>query len=143
MTEQTRATLATITIVAGLALIGYLAYLRIDGAGMAAVGIVVALVSWFTRAPERRDPPSGVSLVPIVAAGALLAALVACGCSGPSRAISVENISAVAQYEAMLTDCRAQGKRANSYDVYEACAERVDMQLCETSRLRCKDGGVQ
>lgn len=142
MTEQTKAIMSTITIVAGLALIGYLAFLRVDAATMAAPGIVIALVSWFTRAPERKDPPSGMTIVPLVAAGALIAALVACGCDKSlPPAANVENAAAVAQYELLLADCRAKGKASKSYDVYEDCKDDVNAELCRTAGLRCKDGG--
>lgn len=141
MTEQTKAVLATVTIVACLMLIGAMAYLRVEGAGIAAVSVVGVIVAWLTRTPDRKDPPAGLSCVPIVAAGALLAAIVACGCSTSPPALNVENAAAIAQYEAMLIDCRNLGKQRNSYDVYEACADRVDADLCTKHGLRCKDGG--
>lgn len=83
MNEQTRATLGTVTVVAGLALIGYLAYLRVEAAAIAAPSIVIALVSWFTRPPERKDPPNAANAIPIIVASAILASLFACGCSAP------------------------------------------------------------
>ncbi len=66
---------------------------------------------------------------------------IACGCSRPSPQFvqNVENAAAVAQYEAMLDDCRAQGKATNSFSVYKSCADAVDDHLCAQHRLRCPE----
>lgn len=62
------------------------------------------------------------------------------GCK-PEYREPVENAAAVAQYEALLDDCRKQGKAAKSYQVYEQCADAVDRHLCRESGVRCTDGG--
>lgn len=62
------------------------------------------------------------------------------GCMPPPKVVeSVENAAAVAQYEALLDDCRKQGRAAGNYLVYETCANAVDDQLCAQHRLRCKE----
>lgn len=63
------------------------------------------------------------------------------GCKDPLAPQSIENAAAVAQYEAMLADCRAQGERTHNYEVYAACADAVDHKLCTENGLRCADGG--
>lgn len=62
------------------------------------------------------------------------------GCAG-STLPNLENIEAVIQYEALLEHCRVQGKLAESYAVYAACAKAVDRKLCADHGLRCGDGG--
>lgn len=143
MSDQSRATLSTIVIVACILVLGILAYAKVDGAATAAFGTIAIVIAWLTRAPgapDKIDPPGGAKLVPIVAIGAVIADLVL-GCEKPP-AMSVENAAAVVQYEVLLTDCRKRGKAAKSYDVYEACADAVDRQLCIESRVRCVDGGA-
>ncbi len=54
---------------------------------------------------------------------------------------SIENAAAVAQYKGLLDDCRARGKAAKSYAVYEACADAVDAELCRARGSQC--GGVK
>jgi hypothetical protein len=63
------------------------------------------------------------------------------GCLPGAVADNVENAAAVAQYKALLIDCREQGKAAKSYAVYERCADEVDRMLCRQSSVRCADGG--
>lgn len=46
-----------------------------------------------------------------------------CGCDRPERIRTAVTVSAYAQ---ALDDCRALGKDAGSYDVYEACAKQAD-----------------
>lgn len=55
---------------------------------------------------------------------------------------TVENAEAVAQYKLLLSDCRAKGRDAGSYEVYAACADAVDHDLCARKSLRCSDAGV-
>jgi hypothetical protein len=63
-----------------------------------------------------------------------------CGCRPtPVLAPTIENAAAVAQYEALLDDCRRQGRAAGSYAVYETCADAVDSHLCAQHRLRCPE----
>lgn len=65
----------------------------------------------------------------------------ATGCKPPPPAFvqNVENAAAVAQYEALLDDCRRQGRAANSYRVYETCANAIDDHLCAQYKLRCPE----
>ncbi len=81
---------------------------------------------------------SGVWVSSLVAVVPFAIGLAALGCM---PAPAVENIAAVNQYEALLEHCRERGKVAGSYAVYEACADAVDRELCNTRGLRCKDGG--
>lgn len=80
-------------------------------------------------------------LIPLIVSLYALGAVVG-ACKDPTTPKNIENAAAVAQYEALLTDCRAQGKSAGSYDVYEACAKAVDQKLCAQNGLRCADGGA-
>lgn len=59
------------------------------------------------------------------------------GCASVPPVVNVENAAAVAQYTALLEDCRERGKVAGSYAVYEACANAVDRELCARHKLRC------
>ena len=72
----------------------------------------------------------------------ILAALVACD-RPVSPAVNVENASAVAQHDALLADCRKQGKAAKSYDVYETCADEVHSKFCREKGVLCEDGGAR
>lgn len=60
----------------------------------------------------------------------------------PNIVESMENAAAVAQYKALLGDCRKKGKAANSLAVYETCADEIDHDLCRRRSLRC-DGGAK
>jgi hypothetical protein len=57
----------------------------------------------------------------------------------PEVKTAVENAAAVAQYTALLDQCRAQGRASNSFAVYQACADAVDDHLCSQHRLRCPE----
>lgn len=81
------------------------------------------------------------TLALVAAASSVLPVLLVLGCDHVPPAINIENAAAVAQYEALLYDCRARGKTAGSYAVYEACAAAVDRGLCAERGLLCKDGG--
>lgn len=66
------------------------------------------------------------------------------GCAPPVAQVfteTVENAEAVAQYKGLMADCRARGREAGSYAVYEVCADAIDADLCRRKSLRC-DGGV-
>lgn len=72
-----------------------------------------------------------------------IAFLACCGPSLPAEpaiVTAVENAAAVEQYKRLLDDCRAKGKAANSYAVYETCADAVDAELCRTRSVRCAGG---
>lgn len=80
-----------------------------------------------------------------VAAGLVLAVLwgilAHCTACTPRVVQNIENAEAVAQYEALLDDCRKQGKAAKDFQVYADCADAVDRRLCAESGVRCVDGG--
>jgi hypothetical protein len=57
----------------------------------------------------------------------------------PTFVSQVENAAAVAQYEALLDNCRRQGKATGSFDVYKTCADAVDDALCAQHKLRCPE----
>ncbi len=63
----------------------------------------------------------------------------ACHPPGPTE---VENAAAVAQYKALLLECRQKGRDHKSFQVYMECADAVDAWLCQKSSLRCADGGM-
>jgi len=141
--DQTKAYMSTITIVACLALLGVLAHLKVEGIPVAAVAVVTTVIAWMTRPPDKIDPPGGAKIVPILAVGAIVSSLFM-GCSDKlPPAANVENAAAVAQYELLLADCRAKGKTAQNYAVYETCADAVDAELCRAHGLLCKDGGAK
>lgn len=56
------------------------------------------------------------------------------GCTAGSAAKGMINAS----YALKLDECRAQGKAANSMDIYTMCADKVDADLCKEKGLRCK-----
>ncbi len=57
----------------------------------------------------------------------------------PEVKTAVENAAAVAQYSALLDECRAKGRASNSFAVYQTCADAVDDHLCSQHRLRCPE----
>lgn len=111
-----------------------------------ALGTALPLVfRWLTSSASAdtttdKGGPGAATVLLVV--GSVLASHAA-GCSSPPPALNVENAAAVAQYEMLLLDCRNLGKEKNSYDVYEACADRVDADLCARHGLLCKDGGAK
>lgn len=60
--------------------------------------------------------------------------LLVAACSSDQSAARAKNAIDLAGYQSALDDCRAQGKAAKSYDVYEACAQKADAKYG-------KDGG--
>jgi len=74
----------------------------------------------------------------------ILAALAGCASPQEQQVITetVENGAAVAQYKLLLADCRKKGREADSYAVYEACANGIDADLCRRKSLRCNDAGA-
>jgi hypothetical protein len=56
---------------------------------------------------------------------------------------TISSVSAVAEYRLRLAGCRAEGRaakdagRADSYVVYDACADAVDADFCRRYQLRC------
>lgn len=137
MSDKLKGVLAAVVIVACLTLLGFMVHQKADGAAIAAVAVVTTLIGYFTRQPDKKDPPSGV--VAVAGVLSIIAAMASCR---PEQREAVENAAAVAQYEALLDDCKERGKTAGSYAVYEACANAVDRQLCAESGVRCKDGGL-
>lgn len=65
----------------------------------------------------------------------LTVALAACS-PADATAARAKNAIDLAGYQSALDDCRAQGKAAHSYDVYEACAQKADTKFG-------LDGGVR
>ena len=61
---------------------------------------------------------------------------------GRAATDAVESAAAVARYRGLLDECRARGRDAGSYAVYDACADAVDRLFCRESALRCTDGGA-
>lgn len=82
MNEQSKAIMGTIVMVACLVLLGFLVYAKAEGATIAAVAVVTTLIGFFTRSPERKDPPANAGIVVAAAIGSILAS-VACGCAPP------------------------------------------------------------
>lgn len=80
MSEQSRAILGTVSIVACLALLGFMVYMKTEGAVVAAIAAVTTIVAFFTRPPDRKDP--GPSVVVGLAIGTIL---VATGCTPNAR----------------------------------------------------------
>jgi hypothetical protein len=139
MTEQTKAILATVTIIACLTLIGVMAYLHVEGAGIAAVSVVGVIIAWLTRTPDRKDPPAGAAVIPLIAVGALLASLFACErppLSEPPVTVTVEQKEAAAatKYGRQLLEC--VDKHATRRDI-DDCADGV------RARWASKDGGTR
>jgi hypothetical protein len=94
------------------------------------------LIAWMDRIrPERYVWTCSI----VVVAGFLVGMVSTAGCQPVPP---IENAAAVAQYEGLLEHCRQRGKVAGSFAVYEACADAVDRELCNTRGLRCKDGGA-
>lgn len=80
--------------------------------------------------------------IPVMAVLLAVGHVAVYACDKPP-AQNVENVAAVAQYEALLSECRKVGKDAGSYAVYAACADAVDRKLCSENGLRCTDGGAR
>ncbi len=79
----------------------------------------------------------------LLAVGLFGAAIIAEHClTGCAAAGPADKALTIAAYERELDRCRDNGKASGSYAVYEACADAVDRELCNTRGLRCrKDGG--
>lgn len=133
MTDQTKTIASTLVIVACLLLLGALAYMRIEGAAVAAIAVVTTLVAWLTRAPDKVDPPPGAKLVPLVGVGAIIASLFACG-GAPSAPYQR---AAEAAYGAALLRCVDE---AATLAESKACRERVNAEW-QISETVAKDGG--
>lgn len=58
----------------------------------------------------------------------------------PAIVETIENAAAVAQYKALLADCRKAAVDAGSIAVFDRCADEVDVELCRTRALRCEGG---
>lgn len=99
-----------------------------------------AFVPWIVGKNDDTTSKGGGAAAVLLAAGAALAGSASCAAVTPQN---IENAAAVTQYEVLLTDCRKRGKEAKSYEVYEACADALDHQLCVESRVRCVDGGAK
>ncbi len=89
----------------------------------------------------RKDVINVVGMVLALYAVAAIVSITAQGCKPPPSQVvqNVENAAALAQYEALLDDCRRQGKATNSFAVYKSCADAVDDHLCAEHRLRCPE----
>lgn len=136
MSEPLKAILATVTIVACLTLIGVMAYLKVEGAGIAAVSVVGVIIAWLTRTPDRKDPPIAPKLVPLLAASALLTTILACGCGAAERAAASQ---AEAEFRAQNLACKRQYAVVAQQD---ACREKVAESWGVTYTPRAKDGGL-
>lgn len=88
MPETVKAVSSALVIVACLILLGVMVYLKVDGAGVGAVGVVVTIVAWLTKAPS--NPPPAMKAIPFfvaAAAGLFMFGLLACGCGVLSPAV--------------------------------------------------------
>lgn len=100
----------TAVIIAALALLGVLVWLKVPEAAVAAVSIVSILIAWVTKGPASKDPPPpGAHLVPWIAMGAVVSCLVAQGCSRGS--VPPADLPCEPEvYGAGLTACNAAAK---------------------------------
>jgi hypothetical protein len=134
VTEQTKGIMATVSIVACLALLAFLVHEKVDNASMAAIAAVTTLVAWVTRPPNRTDPPTGASLVPLAALGAIVSSLFSVGCLSASE----KAIAAEAAYREQQSACVRQ------YDTEAlilACRAKVRAEWGITETVTAKDGG--
>lgn len=89
--------------------------------------------------------PKELAAIVLAFVGCMAALHFCAGCTPPEQQViteNVENAAAVAQYKALLAECRERGRAARSMAVYDACADQLDAELCRTSALRCTDGGA-
>ncbi len=115
-----------IIIVACLALIGWLVHEKVDGAAVAGVAAITTLIAWVTRVP---DKGSGPSLVPLVAAGALIASTSGCGFLHAQKveaeaAYLAEHMRCVDAEPALPKDATVEQRRAANERV-DACRRDV------------------
>lgn len=66
----------------------------------------------------------------------ILGARFAAACT-PAERLTVENASAVAQYDASLVDCKK--KAAGNFAVYELCETTVTREFCRSSEALRKE----
>ena len=111
MSERLKSVMSSAVIVSCLALLGFLVHEKTEGAAVGALAIVTTLVAWFTRQPDRKDPPAGVTVV----VGLILAGvLYGCASTAQQEAIArdrykKEQLDCVKQYDtrAEIDACRA------------------------------------
>jgi hypothetical protein len=92
-------------IVAGLALLGFLVFMKVDGAAVAAIAGVTTVLAYLTRSPhDSATPPPGAKLVPFAAVGlaALSGWLSACASKDP--------VCDPSAYSAELASCTATSR---------------------------------
>jgi hypothetical protein len=85
------------------------------------------------------DRPSNWSLVVgcfpyLMAAGMIYALLALSCCSAPPNTPNANTILQLSGYSTALEQCRAEGKDAGSYDVYEQCAQKADAAWGRTGK---------
>lgn len=114
MSERLKSVMSSAVIVSCLALLGFLVHEKTEGAAVGALAIVTTLVAWFTRQPDRKDPPAGVTVVlGLVLAGALY------GCAASDLA---KQLAAEREYKAQQVDCVRQ---YDSRELIDACRAKV------------------
>jgi hypothetical protein len=133
MSERTKAILSAVTIVACLALMGFLVHEKADGAAVGAIAVVTTVVAWLTRTPGKTDPPSGASIVPLVGIGTI-AALLLGGCAlFEDKALQAET-----SYRAQQLKCVDQYETKSEID---ACRAKVREEWGVAEVASRKDGG--
>lgn len=133
MTESQKGVLAAVVIVACLCLLGFLVHEKADGAVVAAVAAVTTLVGYFTRAPEKKDPPVGPMVAVVVAVGTILASI---SCSEPKQA---GEAAAEGAYTGALLRCVDAAK---TIDESRACRARVNAEWGIVEKAAA-DGGAR
>lgn len=115
MNENTKNIVGAIVIVACLGFIGFLVHEKVDGSYVLALSVAPIVIAYFTRAPDKKDPPAAAGIVVIAAIGSLCAAILG-GCVSGAQQEAIardrykkEQLDCVKQYDtrAEIDACRA------------------------------------
>jgi hypothetical protein len=117
MSENTKGILSAVTIMACLALLGFLVHEKVDGAAVLAISSLTVVIAWVTRPPSKLDPPNGTALV----AGFVVAAQALAGC----QYFTPQNIRTA--LDATQLACVFSSELTDSKAVADAC--QIDQAL--------------
>lgn len=116
MNENTKSIAAASVILGCLAFLAFLVHEKVDGSLVLALSVVPTLIAYFTRPPDRRDPPSGIAVLAGVAT--LLSAIASCATFqekqfAAEQAYREQQRACVRQYDTdeRINACRARVRK--------------------------------
>lgn len=123
--ENIKSIVSAMVIISCLAFLGFLVHEKVDNSAVLALAIVPTLIAYFTRAPDKTDPPKVSGTIVAMGVGSLVAAALIMACAA---------LPTPQQQGALVdTTCTILDAFANSPAEEAICATTEDLVALESS----------